>query len=80
MIHSARPIVTPVANILLFCFSRFEKWGRTDGLTFCVKIVITTGRDCGQPRGSKKSKEKHLETCRLNLTSCTFLYTSLLLA
>ena len=24
----------------------------TDGLTTCVKIVITTGRDCGRPRGS----------------------------
>ena len=32
MIHSARPTVSPVANIVfalnLFCF---EKWGRTDG-------------------------------------------------
>ena len=26
--------------------------GRTDGRTLCVKIVITTGRDCGRPRGS----------------------------
>ena len=25
---------------------------RTDGRTFCVKIVFTTGRDCGRPRGS----------------------------
>ena len=24
-----------------------------DGRTTCVKIVITTGRDCGQPSGSK---------------------------
>ena len=23
-----------------------------DGRTFCVKIVFTTGRDCGRPRGS----------------------------
>ena len=23
-----------------------------DGRTLCVKIVITTGRDCGRPRGS----------------------------
>ena len=34
MIHSARPTVSPVANIVfdrnLFCF---EKWGRTDGRT-----------------------------------------------
>ena len=26
--------------------------GRPDGRTTCVKIVITTGRDCGRPRGS----------------------------
>ena len=32
MIHSARPIVTSVANIFCcFAFSRFEKCGRTDG-------------------------------------------------
>ena len=24
----------------------------TDGRTLCVKIVITTGRDCGRSRGS----------------------------
>ena len=28
--------------------------GRTDRRTLCVKIVITTGRDCGRPRGSKR--------------------------
>ena len=33
MIHSARPIVTPVANIVFCCFvSKFEKWGRTDNM------------------------------------------------
>ena len=39
MIHSARPIVSPVADIvfLLFCFSRFEKWGRTDVRTTCAE-------------------------------------------
>ena len=26
--------------------------GRTDGRTLCVKLVITTSRDCGRPRGS----------------------------
>ena len=26
----------------------------TDGRTLCVKIVITTGHDCGRPRGSIK--------------------------
>ena len=25
----------------------FEKWGRTYGRTTCVKIIITTCRDCG---------------------------------
>ena len=28
--------------------------GRTDGRTLHVKIVITTSRDCGRPRGSIK--------------------------
>ena len=32
---------------LLFCFSRFEKWGRTDGRTTCAKTMIPTGRDFG---------------------------------
>ena len=32
--------------VLLFCFSRFEKWGRTDGQT-CAKTMIPTGRDFG---------------------------------
>ena len=27
-------------------------WKVWDGRTLCVKIVITTGRDCGRPRGS----------------------------
>ena len=32
---------------LLFCFSRFEKWGRTNGRTTCAKTIIPTGRDFG---------------------------------
>ena len=32
---------------LLFCFSRFEKWGRTYGRTTRTKTVIPTGRDFG---------------------------------
>ena len=32
---------------LLFCFSRFEKWGRTYGRTTCAKTIILTGRDFG---------------------------------
>ena len=30
MIHSARPIASNEHCFLLFCFSRFEKWGWTD--------------------------------------------------
>ena len=32
---------------LLFCFSRFEKWGRTDRRTTCAKTMIPTGSDFG---------------------------------
>ena len=36
---------------IVFCFGRFEKWGRsdgrTDGRTTYAKTAITTGRDCG---------------------------------
>ena len=40
MIHSARPIVTPVAIIVFCCFvfPDFEK---------CAKTMIPTGRDFG---------------------------------
>ena len=31
-----------------------------DGRTLCVKIVITTGRDCGRPRGSSNSLVKEI--------------------
>ena len=55
MIHSARPIVTPASSehcFLLFCFSRFEKRGRTYVRTTEVratraKPMIPTGRDFG---------------------------------
>ena len=46
MIHSARPIVTPVTNIVFRCFVLldFEKWGRTNGRTYerttCAKTII----------------------------------------
>ena len=33
MIHSARPMVPPVVNIVFFSFTRFVKWPRTDGRT-----------------------------------------------
>ena len=49
MIHSARPIVTPVASIVFCCFVFLDFKsgdGRTDGLT-CAKTMIPTGRDFG---------------------------------
>ena len=48
MIHSARPTVSPVVNIVLalFCFAKFWKVG-TDGRTTCAKTMIPIGRDCG---------------------------------
>ena len=39
--------LTSSNHCFLFCFARFEKWGRTNGRTTCAKIVITTGRECG---------------------------------
>ena len=52
MIHSASPQSRPAVIFALF----LKRWdvqtcGRTYGQT--AKIVITTGRDCGRPRGSK---------------------------
>ena len=35
-----------------FFLRYLEKWGRMDGQTTCAKIIITTGRDLGRPRGS----------------------------
>ena len=50
MIHSASPQSTVKIYIVLV---EFEKWGQMDGQTTCMNIVITTGRDCGRPGGSK---------------------------
>ena len=41
MIHSARPIVTPLANIVFCCFVFLYLNGRTT----CAKTIIPTGRD-----------------------------------
>ena len=50
VIHSARPTVLPVMNIVftwnLFCFARFWKVG-TDGQIIHAKTIITTGLECG---------------------------------
>ena len=50
MIQSARPIVTPVANIVFCCFVFLDlKSGdeRTDGRTTCAKTMIPTSCDFG---------------------------------
>ena len=51
MIHSARPTVSPVANIVLFCqilkSGDGRTYGLTEGRTTCSKTIIHTGRDCG---------------------------------
>ena len=50
--------------------------GRTDRRTLCVRIVITTGRDCGRPRGSiYRGPFKHT-LCSVYHESffCTLLY------
>ena len=47
MIHSTRPIVKPVANIVFCCFVFLDLKSvdaRTDGLTICAKTIIPTGR------------------------------------
>ena len=46
MIHSARPIVTPVANIVFCCFV-FLDLKSGDGRTTCAKTMIPTGHDFG---------------------------------
>ena len=54
MIHSASPqsrLAVIVAEFWSFV-PDVRTYVRTDGRTTCVKIVITTGRDCGRPRGS----------------------------
>ena len=58
MIPSARPTVDPVAIINFtrnsFVLSDFEKRGLTDAGRTIVKIVITTGRDCGSAKWINK--------------------------
>ena len=48
MIHSASPQTGPA--VIVAWFRNVEM----DGRTICVKIVITTDRDCGRPLGSRK--------------------------
>ena len=64
MIHSAKPTVSPVANIVfcLFCLLDFKKWGRTDGRTNGRHVqkqwslpAVTVGR----PSGSINIKQEY---------------------
>ena len=45
MFHSARPTLSPVANIVFALIIFALKSG--DGRTTCAKTMITTGHDCG---------------------------------
>ena len=59
MIHSARPIVTPVANIVFYCFVLLDLKsgdGHKDGRTTCAKTIIPTGRDFGLAEWINKTK------------------------
>ena len=47
MIHSARSIVTPVANIVFCCFVLLDLKSDADVRTTCAKTIIPTGRDFG---------------------------------
>ena len=44
------PLGQPTVSAGSDCRLILKFW---DGRTLCVKILITTGRDCGRPRGSK---------------------------
>ena len=59
MIHSARPIVTPVANIV-FCWFVFLDLKSGDGRTTCAKTMIPTGRDFGLAEWINTSTEQLL--------------------
>ena len=48
MIHSARPTVSPVVNIVF----AFEKWGRTDETYMYKRTTSAKTMTVGRPRGS----------------------------
>ena len=66
MIHSARPIVTPVANIVFCCFV-FLDLKNGDGRTTCAK-TIPTGRDFGLAEWIN-NKVRFKDTCGLALSN-----------
>ena len=47
MIHSARPIVTPVANIVFCCFVFLDLKSGDGRMDKCAKTMIPTGRNFG---------------------------------
>ena len=58
MMHSAKPTVSPIANIVftLFCFARFLKVGtdgRTDGRKHMRNSLSQSVGAAGRPSGSK---------------------------
>ena len=69
MIHSARPTVSPVVNIvfsLCFVLLDFEKWGLTDGLTdrrtdgqHVRKQLSLPAEIASRPNGSKKQNQNN---------------------
>ena len=69
MIHSARPIVTPVTNIVFCCFVILDlKRGRKYGRKTCEKTMNPTDRDFGLAEwinvllslGQNRQNYKHL--------------------
>ena len=73
MIHSARPIVTPVANIIFSCFVLLDlKSG--DGRTTCAKTRIPTGRDFGLAEWINYLELKLMKNTWPTFASCSSLH------
>ena len=63
MIHSAIPIVSPVANIVFLDLKNCGPPGRLAGRTTCAKTMIPTGRDFGLAEWIKDDRQHQtLET------------------
>ena len=57
MIHSARPTVSPVANIVFWFFVFLDLKSGEYIRTTCAKTMIPTGRDCVLAEWINKSSE-----------------------
>ena len=57
LIHSARPTVPPVANIVftLFCFARFWKVGTNERTTCAKTMILIVGWPSGTKRRARQS-------------------------